>query len=112
MEVLRKDKALQKIIHWELGESNKILRKIADNREEIGEQIFSAIIPGFSDTNVDLRARLALLIGGIYYLTLHAKTNGSSFCGIDLNEELGRNRIENAIKDIIFEAYEKAGVEK
>lgn len=111
-EVLQKDKALQKIIHWELGETNKMLRKIADRREEIGEQLFSIIMPAFETTNVDLRARLALILGGIYYLSLHSKSNGSLVCGIDINEEDGRIRIEKAIQDIIFETYEKAGVNK
>lgn len=111
-EVLQKDKALQKIIHWELGETNKMLRKIADKREEIGEQLFSVIMPAFETTNVDLRAKLALVLGGIYYLSLHSRSNGSLVCGIDINEEESRSRIENAIQDIIFEAYEKAGVTK
>lgn len=111
-EILQKDKALQKIIHWELGETNKMLRKIADRREEIGEQLFSVIMPDFETANVDLRARIALILGGIYYLSLHSKSNGSLVCGIDINEEEGRIRIENAIQDIIFEAYEKAAINK
>lgn len=111
-EILQKDKALQKIIHWELGETNKMLRKIADRREEIGEQLFSVIMPDFETANVDLRARIALILGGIYYLSLHSKSNGSLVCGIDINEEEDRARIENAIQDIIFESYEKAGVNK
>lgn len=112
LDVLIRDRALQKIIHWELGENNKMLRKVADRREEIGERMFSVIMPEFENTNTDLRARLALLIGGIYYLALHAKTNGSAFCGIDINIDSERERIETAIQDIIFEAYEKAGVNK
>lgn len=112
LEGLLKDKALQKIIHWELGEKNKMLRKLADDREAIGEQLFEVILPDFEGSGVDLRARLALIIGGIYYLAIHAKTNGSSFCGIDLNLEEGKERIANAIRDLVFEAYEKAGIVK
>src|SRR5690606_731733 len=41
LSTLLKDKILQRIIHWELGEKNKLLRKIADKREEIGEKLFS-----------------------------------------------------------------------
>lgn len=111
-EVLLKDKALQKIIHWELGENNKLLRNLADERERVGEQLFSLIIPDFEKSQVDLRARIALILGGIYYLSLHSKSNGSLVCGIDVNEDSGKQRIENAIRDIIFEAYEKAGVDK
>lgn len=108
LRVTLEDRALQKIIHWELGENKDILRKIADKREEIGEKLFSVIMPNFEKAPVDLRARLALMIGGIYYLSLHAKANGSTFCGIDLNESEGQERIENEIRNIIFEAYEKA----
>ena len=111
-EVLLKDKALQKIIHWELGENSKLLRSLADERERVGEQLFSLIMPDFEKSLVDLRARLALILGGIYYLSLHSKSNGSLVCGIDVNEDSGKQRIENAIREIIFEAYEKAGVKK
>ena len=111
-EVLLKDKALQKIIHWELGENSKLLRSLADERERVGEQLFSLIMSDFEKSPVDLRARLALILGGIYYLSLHSKSNGSLVCGIDVNEKSGKQRIENAIREIIFEAYEKAGVKK
>ena len=111
-EVLLKDKALQKIIHWELGENSKFLRSLADERERVGEQLFSLIMSDFEKSPVDLRARLALILGGIYYLSLHSKSNGSLVCGIDVNENSGKQRIENAIREIIFEAYEKAGVKK
>jgi AcrR family transcriptional regulator len=106
-DFLLKDKAVQKIIHWELGESNKMLRKLADDREEVGEQLFSAIMPEFEKADIDLRARLALVIGGIYYLTLHATTNGSAFCGIDITREDGKERIQNVIQELVFDAYEK-----
>ena len=69
-------------------------------------------MPDFENTDVDLRARLALVLGGIYYLSLHSKSNGSLVCGIDINEEEGRARIEDAIRTIIFEAYERAGVNR
>ena len=101
-----------KIIHWELGEKNKMLRALADKREEVGEGLFSLIMPEFENSAVDLRARIALIIGGTYYLALHAKANGSMVCGIDVNEPEGKARIESTIKALISEAYEKAGVSK
>lgn len=107
-----KDRILQKILHWELGEKNKLLRAIADEREELGESLFDIILPDFAGSGVNLRARLAIIIGGIYYLAIHAKSNGSNFCGIDLNLEEGKDMISEAICDLVFEAYEKAGVNK
>lgn len=112
LEVVSADKPLQKILHWELGEENEVLRKLADARESIGEELFCHIMPDFEESNVDLRARLALIIGGIYYLSMHATSNGSNFCGIDLNLTEGKERISEAIQNLVFEAYEKAGVEK
>lgn len=111
-DVLLKDKALQKIIHWELGENNKLLRSVADERERVGEQLFSLIMPDFEKSSVDLRARIALILGGTYYLALHAKSNGSLICGIDVNEDEGRERIKSTIQDIILEAYEKADIKR
>lgn len=106
-DTLLTNRALQRIIHWEVGESNDILRKVADKREEIGEELFSKTIPSFEHSNVDIRARLALVISGIYYLTLHAKNNGSKFCGIDINTTAGKERISDAIQELIADAYDK-----
>lgn len=111
-DTLLKDRALQRIIHWEIGEYNEILRKIADAREDLGEHLFSKTIPFFENSSVDIRARLALVISGIYYLSLHAKNNGSKFCGIDINTEEGKDRIALAIQELIFDAYEKASKEE
>lgn len=111
-DLLLEDEMLQKFIHWELGEKTPLLRKIADEREEIGETLFNAIEPDFENSGVDLRAVLGILVGGIYYLSLHAKTNGSTFCGIDINEESGKKRIEEVIRFIVNMSYEKAEVKR
>lgn len=112
LEIIMKDKIWQKIIHWELGENKKMLKDLAEKREETGEMLLNLIDPYFENTDVNIRARLALLIGGIYYLSLHAKSNGSTVCGIDVNEKEGRLAIEKGIKDIVFESFEKAELQK
>ncbi|WP_417355359.1 TetR/AcrR family transcriptional regulator [Flavobacterium sp.] len=104
-DVLLKDKSLQKIIHWEMGEKSKVLRKIADEREEVGERIFEILEADRDDSNVNLRATLALMLGGIYYLSLHAKSNGSKCCGIDINEEAGKKQIDDTLRNIIYCAF-------
>ncbi len=112
-EVVLKDKALQKIIHWEIGEKNKVLRELADKREEVGEELFKAILPDFEKGNIyNLRGRLALIVGGIYYLSLHAKSNGSTFCGIDFSTEQGIEEVQSAIHDLISVTYDEADVRK
>lgn len=106
-EKFSNDLALQKLITWEISEENEMLRKIADRREELGEQIFSLIDNKFSKSGIDIRAIVAILLGGTYYLNLHAKTNGSLFCGIDINTEKGKKSIINAIEFILNASFDK-----
>lgn len=108
-ERLYKDKLFQKLIHWELGEKTDTLRKIADTREEIGEKLFQIIEGDFIKANIDLRSLLALQIAGIYYLVLHAKTNGSTFCGVDINKSEDKERINQAIDYIVTLLYSQTG---
>src|SRR5690554_5667765 len=75
------DKVLQGIIHWELGKGNEVLRTVMERRTEISEQLFSAVEPNFKDKGVDLRGILALLIGGVYYISMQSTTTGGFFCG-------------------------------
>lgn len=106
---LLNDKLLRKIIHWELEGENEILRKIADQREAFAETLFEDIKQNFSNSQfINLRATLALQIGGLYYLALHAKSNGSTFCGIDINNDVGKEAILNALKHILAYTYTKA----
>lgn len=107
-ESLRKNKELQKIIVWQLSESKPMLKKIIDQREEVGEALFSNITDKhFGEKANNYRAIIALLISGIYHLNLFASHNGTKFCGIDVKSEEGRKEIENAIQDIIEMAYQK-----
>jgi hypothetical protein len=48
---------------------------------------------------------MALLISGIYYLNIHTGVNGSTFCGLDLKSDNGRDEIKNAIDFVIGQAY-------
>ncbi|WP_411898164.1 TetR/AcrR family transcriptional regulator [Elizabethkingia occulta] len=108
LDSILKDKVLQRIIHWELGANSKVLRKVADNREKIGEELFAVIEPEFKEVDFDIRAMFAILVSSIYYLSLHAKNNGSLFCGIDLNQESGKQQISDMIKQLIDIAYSKS----
>lgn len=107
-----KDKSIQRIIHWEMGMKSKLLRKVADDREEVGDNLLKYLDPKFEDTDVDIRATLAIILGGIYYLTLHAKNNGSTVSGIDINEDEGRERIEKTIERLILRDFEDAENQK
>lgn len=108
-ESLKKNKELQKIILWELSEPKPILRKLADEREEMGNMIFNSVIDHYfgEEKAKKFRAIMALLISGAYYLNIHTAANGSTFCGLDMKSEDGRSEIEKAIGEIIEFAYQK-----
>ena len=99
-----KDEILQRIIQWELSEDKEILRKLADSREEIGEELIQKYSK-HQNPEVDTRAILALQTAGLYYLAMHARTNGSTFCGLDLNKEEDQKRISNTLDDILRKSH-------
>ncbi|UKB78618.1 TetR/AcrR family transcriptional regulator [Chryseobacterium sp. MEBOG07] len=109
---LLKDKAQQKIIHWGLGEKNKVLRKISDQRERAGEAMLVILEKDFKNSPIDIRALLAVQIASIYYLSLHAKSYGTTFCGIDINKSEGKERISKAIQKTIETAYDLGKISK
>ena len=104
---LLEDDILQKIILWELSESKDFLINLANQREAVGEELFKRVAIHFNNDTLKLRAIMDLLIGGIYYLALHGKINGSLFCGLDVNIEKDKQLIEKTIEDIIAFAFEQ-----
>lgn len=106
-EMLRQNKELQKIILWELSEENYVLRQLADEREKQGELLFQHFTDDlFKHSDVNLRAVMAILISGAYYLNLHTEVNGSNFCGINLRTKDGREEIQQAFKNILEWTFE------
>jgi len=106
-ESMKRNKEFQKIILWELSENRAILKKLADQREEIGEVMFKNITDPFFGKEKDKRFRaiMALLISGVYYLNIHTANNGSTFCGLDMKSDEGRKEIEKAISYLLDATY-------
>lgn len=101
---------MQHIVLWEISEQSTLMREVAEARERLGSELFALSDELFQKSMVDLRALVALQVAGIYYLVLHARNNGSTFCEIDINTEEGRSRIKNAMQQInqwAFDAAEK-----
>lgn len=104
---LGKNIELQKILLWELSESKPFLKKLNDQREEMGENIFHSVADEyFGEDFESYRAKSAIMAAGIYYLNLFSAYNGTTFCGINLKNVEGRKTIEDAIVDMIDMIYE------
>jgi len=55
----------------------------------------------YPNKDIYLRALLAFQTAGLYYLALHASSNGSTFCGIDINTPEGKERINRTIENTL-----------
>uniref|UniRef100_UPI004047EF63 TetR/AcrR family transcriptional regulator n=1 Tax=Mariniflexile sp. TaxID=1979402 RepID=UPI004047EF63 len=90
---------MQKLILWEISEKTKIMYNVCEERERLGSKVFELADKEFEDK--DIRAVSALLVAGIYYMVLHAKSTDTLFCEIDINQPEGMKRIKNAISLIL-----------
>jgi hypothetical protein len=99
---------MQNIILWQISEENELMTDISNAREAYGERLFSLTDPTFKGSDVNFRAVIGLLLGGIYYMVLHAGTNKSTVCGIDLNSESDKLEILKTIEQVITWSCERA----
>lgn len=96
---------MQKIVLWQISERTALMSAVSKEREKMSEIFFALSDVELKDTNIDLRAVSAILVAGIYYLVLHAKSTDSLFCEIDLNSEEGMERIKKAISLVLENTY-------
>lgn len=105
-DALMGNEEMRRIINWGLSQDLKPLKELNKERERLGEMLFTKVIDDhFKTKDKNIRAIGALLIGGIYYLTLQAKMSGETMCGVDLNELEGQREIKKTLKQIIDWAY-------
>lgn len=105
---LFKNKAMQKLLIWELSDDNATTRRTARLREIMNEPLIRMLELVFKDANVDINAITAHMISGIYYSILHA--DRSHFCSVDFNGRKGLQRLESALNtqiDLLFSLLEK-----
>lgn len=96
---------MQKIILWEISQKTKIMYEVCEDREHLGSKVFELADNEFKGKDIDIRAISALLVAGIYYMVLHAKSTDTLFCEIDINTPEGMKRIKNAISLILENTY-------
>ncbi|WP_339750723.1 TetR/AcrR family transcriptional regulator [Algoriphagus aquimarinus] len=102
----------QKIILWEISEPSKLMQEICLKREKFGSEIFAMTDSFFENTSVDIRGICALLLGGIYYQTLHSNATGGTFCEIETDHEERKRRLFKSLESIINWAYTEADNQK
>lgn len=101
IKYILKSKELQEILLWELITKNSITTTIAEEREKHGLERLKKIKKSLGKTEADIAGISAIILAGIYYLTLRSR-EVDVFNGINLQSKHGWNRIEKSI-DFILE---------
>ncbi len=102
---LYKNQAMQKILIWELNDTSKTTRRLAQKREIDATEL----LKHFNESTKDFRNGelinefLSLFTAGIYYLILHRKV--STFGFTDFDTEEGKDILINVIFRIIDCVY-------
>ena len=99
------EEEMQKIVLWQISQSTRIMKEVCEERELLSKHFFALSDIELKGKDIDLRATSALLVAGIYYLVLHAKSTDTLFCEIDINKPEGMQRIKDAISLILESAY-------
>lgn len=105
MDYFFSNEEMQKTIIWQISESTQIMKEVCEERELLSKFFFALSDKELKGKNIDLRATSALLVAGIYYLVLHAKSTDTLFCEIDLRTPEGMVRIKKAISLILESTY-------
>lgn len=102
---LNNDSIMLELLRWEVANNNSITTRTAMLREVHILPLVTEFEARFKEKDIDIAALTALIIGGLYYLSLHK--DRSPFSGIDINNENGSKRIINAIKYFVDKIYEE-----
>lgn len=106
-DYINSNENLQKILLWGVAEKRKSLKRVADERELKGEELFMHITdPYFKENSMHYRAVMAILISGIYYLNMYEDVNAATFCGIDLTTPTGKDQIKASLEKMVHLVYQ------
>lgn len=89
---------MQELLRWEIATDNETSRRTAQLREFHTLPLCKKFTDLFSESDTDIVAVSALLVGGIYYMILHNRV--SAFSGMDLRREQDRERLQKAVKHL------------
>jgi len=96
LDSLKENKMMQQLLRWELSNNNTTTHRTAGLREFYTLPLVDKYKKLFEGSNVEIDTVSALIIGGIYYLILHADL--SEFAGIDIRTDEGMKKIHTAIE--------------
>lgn len=100
---------MQHAILGQISVESEVLREVSEAREQKGALLLGLTDGHFTGSGVSFRAVMALLLGGIYYLVLHARYNKSTVCGIDINKEQDFKQVRETVAYILELVWQDGG---
>jgi len=101
VDALSSNETLREVRRWELVELNEVTSRLAQRREKAARSFIDRI-DGLSP-DIDMPATVSVMLAGVLYLMLRAKTE-SRFLGVPIRTEEGWERIFNAL-DTLTSAF-------
>lgn len=108
IDSIYKNRELQQLLIWELAEDNATTRRTSKKREAATENLVNYFDKAFENSNIDIKAVTAVIIAGIYHITLRKER--STFCNVDFTKHAGQHRLIEAVKilvNMIFDKFEQ-----
>lgn len=98
VKLLAKDKEMQKLMIWELGEDNKSTKRSAQLRDIAVAKVIPLYEKQLSHLDINPRAVLAIIVAGMYFLILRG--NRSTFASIDFSTKQGKQLLSETMAKI------------
>jgi AcrR family transcriptional regulator len=100
---LKGDELTKQLLIWELSNRNELTEALSAARERMGleltERLTTLLREGGYEPKADLNAVLALVTGGVFYLTLRSDSV-QDFNGVDIRSDGGWARIADAVSNV------------
>ena len=110
-DVFYHNRIMRELMRWSITDKDHTaMAEMIAAREKAGIPLVQKIDKHLGLTDCQFGAVAALLLAGVYFLALRAHTQKGTFCGIDINDELGQQEIKKALRfinELLFEAAEK-----
>ncbi len=99
-DALFDNQALREIRRWELIERNEVSARLSERREKLARGFIDRLSTANATSDADIPAMVSVLLAGVLYLVLRAKTE-SHFLGVPINAEEGWARIYQALEQLV-----------
>lgn len=105
MQTLFENPLLKQLLVWELSAKIPALREYSAPREERDTKMSQKLNNFEHDTesDTDMQAVFALLVGGIHYLSAYSHHNNKPFFGMNFNDEQQRKHLLNVLDKLLVD---------